>query len=127
MLVLSLVLAGAALASGAAYQLGATRSCLVHGGLSVSVEPKISPALQRLAPYGSNGGLIWFENSSGTRILIEFGKNAGEAASMRAAVIKLFGRTAGSRASATRGNVTFYTNHLQLTSHEIATVDGCLH
>lgn len=122
-----LTLTAAAWGARSPYSLAKTQSCLSHAGLPVSVEPKVAPLLQKLTPYGSLGGLIWHEGSSGQEILIELGKSPAEAASMRGSVLKLFGSKA-SEATLAQGNVMFYTNHgLKMTSHETSTVEGCLH
>jgi hypothetical protein len=123
---LALAWAGAASGAAARYQLAPTQSCLTHAGLNVKLEPPVVPALVSLEPYGSRGGLVWIEKKPGEEIFLEFGKSAAEAASMRDAVIKLFGKTAGSAAVRTKGNVMFYTNHFRLTGDEISTVEGCL-
>jgi hypothetical protein len=80
----------------------------------------------KLTPYGSLGGLVWNEGSSGS-IYIEFGKSPAEAASMRATVLKVFGPKA-TAAALIRENVMFYTNHgFKVSSHEASTVESCLH
>jgi hypothetical protein len=119
--------AGAASAVTGTYHLAATQSCLQHKGDKVSIEPKVAPAMQRLEPYGSLGGLVWNEGSGGHEILIEFGKSPSEAAAMFDTIAKVFGKTAAAHAAVAKGNVLFYTNHLKLTPPEIATVEGCLH
>jgi hypothetical protein len=123
---LALAWAGAASGAASGYQLAPTQSCLTHAGLNTKVEPPVLPALLTIEPYGSRGGLVWIESAPGEEIFLEFGKSPSEAASMRAAVIKLFGKTAASDAVRTKGNVMFYSNHRGLTSHEISTVERCL-
>lgn len=121
--VVGAVLAYAATASAATggYAPAATQSCLAGKNLTVAVETKVPPALKKLTPYGSLGGLVWHDGNSG--IYIEFGKTPAEATALQASVIKLFGRTAGMAASVVKGNVMFYTNNL---GHEVTTVEGCL-
>ena len=123
---LAAVFADSAFAGAGHYTLSATQSCLAKGGLAVSVESPVPASLRKLTPYGTQGGLIWKE-SGNEGIYIEFGKTPAEAAAMRAAVIKLFGKSAGGAATVAKGNVMFYTNHFKLTGHETSTVLRCLH
>jgi hypothetical protein len=128
--VAALAVAGDASAGSSNYKLAAVQSCLAGKGLAVSVESK--PALSgNLVPYGSLGGLEWKVPKSiakvpDVKIFIEFGKNAAEAASLRASVVKLFGAKAGNAATGVRGNVMFYTTFLKLTPSETSTVESCL-